>query len=35
MSDKLWDEEALKRWEEEENRGQEWMGRVVTSVAAS
>jgi putative ATPase len=28
LSDKLWDEEGLKRWEEEENGGQEWTGRV-------
>jgi len=27
LSDKLWDEEALKRWEEVENEGQEWTGR--------
>jgi putative ATPase len=27
MGDKLWDEEALRRWEEVENGGQEWVGR--------
>jgi putative ATPase len=27
LSDKLWDEEALRRWEEEENGGQNWTGR--------
>jgi putative ATPase len=27
LADKLWDEEALKRWEEVENGGREWTGR--------
>ncbi|KAH8984772.1 P-loop containing nucleoside triphosphate hydrolase protein [Lactarius hatsudake] len=27
LGDKLWDEDALKRWEEVENGGQEWVGR--------
>lgn len=27
LSDKLWDEDALKRWEEVENQGREWTGR--------
>ncbi|KAH9066027.1 P-loop containing nucleoside triphosphate hydrolase protein [Lactarius deliciosus] len=27
LGDKLWDEEALKRWEQVENGGQEWVGR--------
>lgn len=27
FGDKLWDEEALRRWEEVENGGQEWVGR--------
>ncbi|KAH9009903.1 P-loop containing nucleoside triphosphate hydrolase protein, partial [Lactarius pseudohatsudake] len=27
LGDKLWDEEALRRWEEVENGGQEWVGR--------
>ena len=25
LSDKLWDEDALRRWEEVENGGREWM----------
>lgn len=28
VSDKLWDEDALRRWEEVENGGQEWAGRL-------
>jgi len=32
MSDKLWDEDALRRWEEVENRGQEWSGRYQTAM---
>jgi putative ATPase len=27
LSDKLWDEEGLRRWEEAENGGREWTGR--------
>ena len=27
LGDRLWDEEALRRWEEVENGGQEWVGR--------
>ena len=27
LSDKTWDEEALQRWEIEENGGQPWEGR--------
>ena len=27
LSDKTWDEEALQRWEIEENDGQPWEGR--------
>jgi putative ATPase len=31
VSDKLWDEDSLRRWEEVENRGQEWAGRYQDS----
>jgi len=27
LGDKLWDEEALRRWEEVENDGEGWPGR--------
>ena len=27
LSDKLWDEEALRRWEQVENGGRGWTGR--------
>ena len=27
LSDKAWDEDALLRWESEENDGKEWSGR--------
>lgn len=27
LGDKLWDEESLRRWEEVENGGREWVGR--------
>jgi putative ATPase len=27
LSDKLWDEEALRRWEEVENKGRDWKGK--------
>ena len=29
LSDKLWDEEALRRWEEIENGGRDWKGRLL------
>ena len=32
LSDKLWDEDALRRWEELENEGQAWIGRRVGNV---
>ncbi|KAI9452376.1 P-loop containing nucleoside triphosphate hydrolase protein [Lactarius psammicola] len=28
LGDKLWDEDALRRWEEVENDGREWVGRL-------
>jgi putative ATPase len=28
LSDKLWDEDGLRKWEEVENGGQAWIGRV-------
>ena len=28
MSGKLWDEDALVRWENEENGGRHWEGRL-------
>jgi putative ATPase len=28
ISDKLWDEDALKRWELKKNRGMPWEGRT-------
>ncbi|KAI9441904.1 P-loop containing nucleoside triphosphate hydrolase protein [Lactarius indigo] len=31
LGDKLWDEEALRRWEEVENGGREWVGRPHSS----
>ena len=29
MTDKIWDEEALKKWEMEKNDGASWEGRQV------
>jgi hypothetical protein len=31
LGDKLWDEEALRRWEEVENGGREWVGRPIST----
>lgn len=31
ISDKLWDEEALRQWELEENKGISWEGRAAIS----
>jgi putative ATPase len=32
LSDKLWDEEALRRWEEVENGGRDWKGRDLSNM---